>query len=153
MKLEGGCYCGSVRYVAEGEPMLKAQCHCRECQYISGGSPNMFMLMPVDGFSFTKGTPKQFTRSDLEGAVTREFCAECGTHLITRRPGLSAVILKVGTLDDPALFGTPKMAIYTIDKQAFHVIPEGLTSSVPNGMRESTSSRRPPHPPAQTSST
>ena len=126
MKLEGGCYCGSIRYVAEGEPKLKAQCHCRECQYFSGGSPNMFMLMPVDGFSFTKGTPKQFTRSDLEGAVTREFCGECGTHLLTRRPGLSPVIIKVG--DDPTLFGTPQMAIYTVDKQPFHMIAEGIPS-------------------------
>jgi hypothetical protein len=126
MKLEGGCYCGSVRYVADGDPMMTAQCHCRECQYISGGSPNMFMLMPVGGFAYAKGTPKQFTRSDLEGAVTREFCAECGTHLVTRRPGLRAVNLKVGTLDDPALFGSPQMAIYTIDKQDFHSIPEGL---------------------------
>jgi hypothetical protein len=25
MKLEGGCYCGTLRYVAEGEPMMKAQ--------------------------------------------------------------------------------------------------------------------------------
>jgi hypothetical protein len=88
----------------------------------------MFMLMPLDGFSYSKGTPKQFSRSDLEGAVTREFCAECGTHLITRRPGLPAAILKIGTLDDPSLFGSPRMAIYTIDKQDFHMIPEGLPS-------------------------
>jgi hypothetical protein len=128
MKLEGGCYCGNLRYLAEGDPMLKAQCHCRECQYISGGAPNMFMLMPVQGFSYSKGTPKQFTRSDLESAVTREFCAECGTHLLTRRPGLQAVILKAGTLDDPAHFGNSKMAIYTCDKQPFHAIPEGIPS-------------------------
>jgi hypothetical protein len=128
MKLEGGCYCGSVRYVAEGEPMMKAQCHCRECQYISGGSPNMFMLMPIGGFSYTKGTPKQFTRSDLEAAVTRDFCAECGTHLLTRRPGLPAALLTLGTHHDPALYGSPQMAIFTIDKQAFHAIPEGLPS-------------------------
>ena len=84
MKLEGGCYCGKVRYVAEGEPMLKAQCHCRECQYITGGAPNMFIVMPQAGFSYTKGAAKQFTRSDLEKPVTREFCPDCGTHLATR---------------------------------------------------------------------
>jgi hypothetical protein len=128
VKLEGGCYCGQVRYAAGGKPMMKAQCRCRECQYISGGSPNMFMLMPPDRFGYTKGMPKQFSRSDLENAVTREFCAECGTHLVTRRPGLPAVILKVGTLDDPAHFGAPQMAIFTVDKQAFHQIPEGLPS-------------------------
>lgn len=128
MKLEGGCYCGEVRYVAEGTPSLKAQCHCRECQYISGGSPNLFLLMSPDGFSYSKGMPRKFARRDLKEAVTREFCAECGTHLITRRPGLAAVILKVGTLDDPGLFGEPQMAIYTIDKQPFHQIPDGLPS-------------------------
>jgi len=126
VKLEGGCYCGSVRYVAEGEPMMKAQCHCRECQYIAGGAPNMFMLMPIGGFSYTKAAPKQFTRSDLERAVTREFCPECGTHIVTRRPELPAVVLKVGTLDQPELFGAPQSAIYTIDKQPFHQIPEGI---------------------------
>ena len=115
MKLEGGCYCGKVRYEAEGEPMMAAQCHCRECQYISGGAPNMFVAMPVDGFKYTASQPKQFTRSDLERAVTREFCPECGTHLVTKVPGLPAVVLKVGTLDDSVLFN-PQMAIYTIDK-------------------------------------
>jgi hypothetical protein len=105
MRLEGGCYCGEVRYVAEGEPMMKAQCHCRECQYITGGSPNMFVLMSPDGFSYTKGTPKRFARSDLEKPVTREFCAECGTHLVTRPTAVPAIVLKVGTFDDPSLFG------------------------------------------------
>ena len=126
MRLDGGCYCGAVRYVAEGEPVLRAQCHCRACQHVSGGAPNLFMLMPAQGFRYTKGAPRTYTRPDKADAVTREFCAECGTHMTTRRPGLPAVILKVGTLDDPSLFGTAQMAIYTIDKQAFHQIPEGM---------------------------
>jgi hypothetical protein len=86
----------------------------------------MFLLMPTTGFMYSRGTPKSFTRSDLERAVTREFCGECGTHLVTRPPGLPAVVLKVGSLDDPSLFGGPQMAIYTVDKQPFHQIPGGL---------------------------
>jgi hypothetical protein len=128
MNLEGGCYCGAVRYVAQGEPLLKAQCHCRECQYISGGAPNLFLLMPAAGFSYTLGTARKFARTDLPRPVTREFCGDCGTHLITRRQDLQAVVLKVGTLDHPRLFGTAQMAIYTLDRQPFHHIPEGVPS-------------------------
>ncbi|MFZ0603517.1 MAG: GFA family protein [Roseiarcus sp.] len=126
MTFEGGCYCGQVRYAAEGAPVLRAQCHCRQCQYFSGGAPNLFMLMPPKGFRYVSGAPKSFTRSDLEQAVTREFCEHCGTHLTTRRPGLPFVILKIGTLDDPSLFGGPQIAINTSDMQPFHIIPEGL---------------------------
>jgi hypothetical protein len=86
----------------------------------------MFMLVEPERFRYTSGEPRRFSRSDLENAVTREFCGECGTHLATRRPGLRQIILKVGTLDDPSLFGAPQMAIYTVDKQPFHVVPEGL---------------------------
>ncbi len=113
MKLEGGCYCGAVRYEAEGDPILKAQCHCRACQHITGGAPNYFMLMPLSGFRFTKGEPKTYTRPDKADAVTRAFCGTCGTHLTTSRPGLQAVILKIGTLDEPALYGGPSIAIFT----------------------------------------
>ncbi len=126
MKLEGGCYCRNIRYVAEGEPRLKAQCHCRECQYFSGGAPNMFMLMPPEGFRYVRGEPKRFTRDDLEQAVTREFCENCGAHIATHRPGLPMVILKVGTLDDPSQYGAPQMAIFTVDSQPFHLIAEDV---------------------------
>ena len=126
MIFEGGCYCGRVRYQAEGEPRLRAQCHCRPCQYFSGGAPNLFMLMAPKGFRYVSGAPKSFTRSDLDEPVTREFCGDCGTHLTTRRPGLPFVILKIGTLDDPSLYGGPQMAINTSDMQPFHIIPEGV---------------------------
>jgi hypothetical protein len=127
MKIEGGCYCGALRYEAEGDPLLKGQCHCRECQYVSGGSPNLVMGMAESGFRWTKGTPKAFRRSDLESPVTREFCAECGTHITSKPPSMAgAVLLKVGTFDDPSVFGGPEMVIYTIDKQSFHHVPEGV---------------------------
>jgi hypothetical protein len=84
MKVEGGCYCGQVRYRAEGEPAFRGQCFCRECQYISGGDSVLVMAMP----------------------------------------GL--VMIKIGTLDDPTLFGGPQMAIYTCDQQPFHRVPSDI---------------------------
>ena len=127
MNIEGGCYCGALRYRAEGDPIFKGQCHCRECQYVSGGHPNVITAMPEAGFAYVKGTPKQFRRGDLPNPVTREFCGECGTHVLTKSPGLpGAVLIKVGTFDDPTVFGRPDMVIFTIEKQSFHTIPEGI---------------------------
>ena len=129
MEIQGGCYCGAVRYQATGEPFFKGQCHCRECQYISGGHPNAVMGMPESGFTYTKGSPKQHRRSDLASQVTREFCVECGTHILARSPAAPGVaLIKVGTFDDPSVFGGPQMVIFTIDKQSFHHVPEGVPS-------------------------
>ncbi|KCZ94405.1 GFA family protein [Hyphomonas johnsonii] len=127
MKITGGCYCGAVRYEAEGDPVMKAQCHCRECQYFTGGQPNDFLAMPEAGFKFTQGATKAYTNPDLAGAATREFCAACGVHILTRAKGLpGAVILKVGTLDEPAVFGQPQVVMQTADAQSFHHIPDGI---------------------------
>ena len=58
MEVEGGCYCGAVRYKATGDPGMKIQCHCRECQYISGGAPNLVMGMAEGGFTYSQGAAK-----------------------------------------------------------------------------------------------
>jgi hypothetical protein len=127
MRIEGGCYCQALRYVAEGTPLFRGQCHCRECQYLSGGHPNAVMGMPASGFAWTQGEPRGYSRSDLPNPVRREFCGTCGTHLLTRAPSLpAAVLLKVGTFDDPILYGGPQVVIYTCDKQPFHQVPEGV---------------------------
>ena len=129
MNADGGCYCGAVRYAIDAEPMFNAQCHCRECQYISGGSPNVVVAVPESGFRYTKGAPKPFKRADSPTPVTREFCAECGTHRVTRSPRLAGtVITKLGTLDTPSAFGNPQMAIFLVDKQPFHALPAGIAT-------------------------
>ena len=126
MNIKGGCYCNEIRYESEGEVQASIQCHCRECQYITGGNPNVIMIMPLEGFKFVSGKPKEFKRSDLDNAVTRLFCVECGTAIGTRNPMRpESIILKVGTFDDPSIFD-PKIAIFTIDKQKFHYIDDNL---------------------------
>ena len=126
MNIEGGCYCGEIRYESKGAVQASIQCHCRECQYITGGNPNVIMIMPLEGFKFVSGKPKEFKRNDLKNAVTRLFCDKCGTAIGTRNPMRpKSIILKVGTFDDPSIFD-PKIAIFTIDKQKFHHIKDNL---------------------------
>lgn len=127
MKITGGCYCGNVRYQVDGEPLAKLQCHCRECQHITGGGANFTMAVPDANFEYVNGSPAQFTRDDLEGAVTREFCGTCGAPLLTRAPGLpGAVLLKVGSMDKPEDFVAPDAAIYMDDSYDFHTVADGL---------------------------
>ena len=128
MRISGGCYCGSLRYESVGDIEASIQCHCRECQYITGGNPNVIIIMPLSGFEFVKGIPKTFKRKDIENAVTRLFCENCGTGIGTKNPNRpNSIILKVGTFDDPSIF-KPDIAIFTIDKQKFHYIEDGLKS-------------------------
>jgi hypothetical protein len=125
MKIEGGCYCKQVRYESTGDALMKAQCFCRECQYITGGDSVLVMGVPEDSFKVTKGALKQFKRSDIDNAVTREFCPNCGTHMTTRAmPGM--VMIKIGTLDEPAVFEGPQMAIFTCDRQPYHQVPTNI---------------------------
>lgn len=126
--MKGRCYCGEVTFEVTADPVMKGQCHCRECQYIAGGAPNFFMVVPEEGYRVTSGTPRAFTRDDLDTPRTRHFCGTCGTHMTTRRHQGDVVIVKVGTLDDPAGdYGGPKVAIFMKDAQPFHDVAEGVT--------------------------
>ena len=135
MKIEGGCYCGEVRYTFEGETGPAMQCHCRECQYITDGNPNVFVMIPEAELNFTGGELSSFQRTDIDNAVTRHFCPSCGTAVGTTTPGAPGVfVMKVGTMDNADFF-QPDMAIFTKDARSFHHIPDGLPSfeELPSG--------------------
>jgi hypothetical protein len=120
----GGCFCGEIRYEGRGPLLLKGLCFCRTCQKISGGAGNFFMAVEAQGFRFTKGTPQAFTDLNHAWRPTRHFCGICGVHLTAqseRAP--SAVLIKVGTLDDPSVFDGPQMVTWTSEMQKFHLLP------------------------------
>ena len=126
MALTGRCCCGQLRYSAGGAPLMKLLCHCRECQYFTGGNSLPLIVTPAAEFAYTAGEPKKFARKDLAAPVTREFCPQCGTHVVSRAPGMpGAVIVKVGSLDDPKAFDAPQVSIFLCDKQPFHHVFEG----------------------------
>ena len=126
MTLTGGCYCGALRYEISGAIPWRALCLCRTCQKISGGAGNLFVGMDDSDFRYVRGKPRRFTRKGADAAPTREFCGECGVHIAARSPRAPrGIVIKVGTLDDPSVFEGPRIAFWTQEKQAFHMIPDG----------------------------
>jgi hypothetical protein len=51
-------------------------------------------------------------------------CSQAGTP--ARRPGLRRLVLKIGTLDDPSVYGGAQQAIFTAEGQPFHLIANGV---------------------------
>lgn len=99
MKWEGGCFCGAIRYEAEGDPGVVTHCHCLHCRRTSGAPFVTWVEFPAERFSFTRGTPQSF---ESRPGVTRTFCPSCGTPLTYRlaeTPG--TVDLVACSLDDP----------------------------------------------------
>lgn len=126
MVLAGGCYCGALRFEIDGQMRMRALCLCRTCQKISGGAGNLFIGLEADAFRFTRGEPRTLTRPGPAEAPTRLFCGECGVHIAARSPKApGGIIVKVGTLDDPAVFEGPAMVFWTEEKQNFHLLPDG----------------------------
>jgi len=97
--LQGGCFCGAVRYVVEGEPFNSTLCHCSDCRRIAGAPAVAWFSVPVQSMRFTKGNPATFRSSEQ---VLRGFCASCGTTLTYQAEGSRDEIdIATASLDDP----------------------------------------------------
>ena len=107
----GGCQCGAVRFAVTGMPDHVSVCYCRMCQKASGGPFMSLARFPSGAMRWTRGQPATFPSS---AAVTRAFCAACGTPLAyQRRP--EALSLTTGAFDDPsALVPTSRLGAETI---------------------------------------
>ncbi|WP_378942695.1 GFA family protein [Mesorhizobium sp. ANAO-SY3R2] len=120
-RYEGGCMCGAVRYVAEGEPVNERICHCRSCQRAIGAAFNARLLFRATAVTLTG--PVKTASSSPE--VQRGFCCECGTTVFSGRQSAGVIAVTSGSLDDPAQF-RPTMHIWTSSRQPWLVLDDGL---------------------------
>lgn len=97
MTYVGSCFCGAVQLAVEGEPEGMGYCHCSSCRSWSGGPVNAFSLWKPEAVKVTSGAEHvaTFTKSP---ASERQYCAQCGGHLMTNHPSLGVVDVFAATL-------------------------------------------------------
>ena len=111
--IEGGCFCGAIRYNIEDGNYLVANCHCSMCRRTSAAPFVTWMVVPKDAFRYTAGTPKILGSSDTG---SRFFCADCGTPVVcvnTTHPDV--VDVTTGSLDAPGDY-PPTIAVHEDSK-------------------------------------
>ena len=96
MAYEGGCYCGEVRYRADGEPLRVMHCHCTICRRVHAAPVVTWITFPVVDLHWTKGTPAILKSTP---PASRHFCAACGTHMAFAIDGAKELDVTVASLD------------------------------------------------------
>lgn len=101
MKIEGGCLCGKVRYVAEVEPVFVGVCHCKNCQKATGSAFATVVGVPKAALR-VEGAAKWYAdRGDSGKILSRIFCPECGSSLIDEAEAMPDIaMILAGSLDD-----------------------------------------------------
>src|SRR3974390_2184184 len=97
MKLTGKCFCGAVELEVAGSPEAMGYCHCRSCRSWSGGPVNAFSLWKPEAVRITVGSQHVATFSKT-AMSQRQYCRECGGHLMTNHPTLGLVDVFAATI-------------------------------------------------------
>jgi len=121
--IEGGCFCGAVRYASDAPPTNAMICHCRSCQRAVGAPAVPWVTFRTAGFRFTAGEPQRFRSS---APVLRGFCGACGTPLTYEHAERPAEIdITTATLDEPKAF-PPKYHAQLVDAVDWLKFGDGL---------------------------
>lgn len=100
--IEGGCFCGNIRYQIEGSIKRVVNCHCTMCRRTSGAPFVSWLVVPTQYFRYTAQQPKHLDSSDKGD---RYFCADCGTPIACLVSGHDKYIdITLGSLDVPESF-------------------------------------------------
>lgn len=118
---KGSCFCGAVTIEVTGTPQAMGYCHCESCRSWSASPVNAFSLWAPDAVKVTKGEDKIGTYAKTEMSH-RQFCKECGGHIMTRHPTFGMIDVFAATI--PTLDYQPALHVNYGEKVLR--IPDGL---------------------------
>jgi hypothetical protein len=100
----GSYFCRAVQLEVTGEPEVMGYCHYQSCRSWSGGPVNAFSLWRPETLRITSGAEHvaTFQKAKLS---QRQYCAQCGGHLMTNHPTLA--LMDVFTATIPILTFVP----------------------------------------------
>src|SRR6202044_2225066 len=97
MNHTGSCFCGAVEVTVTGSPEAMGYCHCRSCRSWSGGPVNAFPLWKPEAVRITQGAEHlpPYQKTEIR---QRQYCTQCGGHLMTNHPTLGLVDVYAATI-------------------------------------------------------
>ena len=97
--LEGGCFCGSIRYRIDGPLQAARACHCSRCRKaFSGASSAYAPLAEASVLTWTSGAERLASYLG-ESGWGLAFCSVCGSTLCGILDGKTHGVT-LGTVDD-----------------------------------------------------
>jgi hypothetical protein len=108
--LLGGCFCGAIRYAADGKTFYETNCHCTICRRTTGAPFVAWFTVLRTQFRFTQGEPTAFESSP---GCSRSFCSGCGSQLtFLTGSAPDEIDVTIATLDSPEAL-RPRDHIFT----------------------------------------
>lgn len=128
--MQGGCFCGRIRYSAEGAAVARTLCHCRSCRRATGGASVAWAVFAKSNLSVLSGQARWHNSSP---GIRWGFCRDCGTLLFYERDSRPVhTDVTTVSLDEPDAFA-PTVEIWTQDKLEW----EQLNERIPHKPRSS----------------
>lgn len=124
--LEGGCFCGAVRYRLAARPLFTHCCHCRECQKRTGSAFVLNTIIETSNIECLAGTAVASRVPTSSGRPHDIFrCPDCEVALWSDYGARGWLrFVRVGTLDDPKAV-PPDIHIFARSRLPWVVLPEG----------------------------
>src|SRR5262249_40032313 len=79
VQINGGCWCGKVRYTADADATFMAVCHCHACQKASGSAFAVIVALPAKALAITGDVATYDTTGASGKGKHHYFCPSCGS--------------------------------------------------------------------------